>query len=121
VDIGGAYEKMTYKTAAGDTDAKQWGLGVSVPIGGTGAIKGSYARAKDLSNGTDSGAKTYNIGYEHRFSKRTNVGIGYAAIKNDSAAVFTWTGLPPNPGGQSNTPAAGSDPSTFFISIQHRF
>jgi predicted porin len=69
----------------------------------------------------DNGAKQYNIGYEHRFSKRTNVGFGYAVIKNDPGAVFTWTGAPPVQDGANNTPFAGSDPSTFFVSITHRF
>jgi hypothetical protein len=35
--------------------------------------------------------------------------------------VFTWTGAPPTSDGASNTPFAGQDPSTFFVSITHRF
>lgn len=122
-DLGLAFERMTYKTTAGDVDAQQWGIGVAVPVG-SGAIRASYAVADDLetpAGETDSGAKTWNIGYEHRFSKRTSVGFGYAIIKNDSLAVFTWTGAPPNQGGASNTPLPGSDPSTFFINTIHRF
>jgi predicted porin len=138
-DIGLAYEEMTYKCgtggvgcggAIGDVEAKQYGIGIAVPIG-AGAIRGAYAIAKDLSGATfagndDSGAKTWNIGYEHRFSKRTSVGVGYAVIKNDSDAVFTWTGAPPTQTGGAlpsvaNTPLAGSDPSTFFVNMIHRF
>jgi predicted porin len=133
-DIGLAYETMEYKCGAGgvgcggavgDVEAKQWGVGVSIPVG-PGAIKASYAVADDLEGATfagndDSGAKTWNIGYEHRFSKRTTVGFGYAVIKNDSDAVFTWTGAPPNQGGASNVPLGGSDPSTFFVNVIHRF
>jgi predicted porin len=125
-DIGLAYETMTYKSAAGDVEAKQMGIGVAVPIG-PGAIRGSYAFAKDFTGPgvtaaiDDAGAKTWNLGYDYRFSKRTTVGVGYAVIKNDTDAVFTWTGAPPNAGGASNTPVAGSDPSTFFVSMLHRF
>lgn len=121
-DVGLAYEIMKYKAATGEVEAKQMGIGVAVPIG-TGAIRGSYAFAKDLSGPAsgDNGAKTYNVGYEHRFSKRSSVGVGYAIIKNDPGAVFTWTGAPPNQGGASNTPAAGSDPETFFLNMLHRF
>jgi predicted porin len=72
-------------------------------------------------NPADNGAKQYNIGYEHRFSKRTNVGVGYAAIKNDAGSVLTWTGAPPVQDGANNTPFTGSDPSTWFVSITHRF
>ena len=70
---------------------------------------------------TQTGATEYNVGYEHRFSKRTNVGIGYAKITNQDNAIVTWTGAPPNQGGASNNPFPGSDVSTFFLSMTHRF
>lgn len=107
----------------GDVKAKQWGVALAVPVG-PGSIRASYSKAKELESNVSragTGAKQYNIGYEHRFSKRTNVGIGYAKIDNDAAAQFTWTGAPPVQNGSSNTPLAGSDPSTFFVSITHRF
>jgi predicted porin len=132
-DIGLAYETMQYKCATGtagcagpgEIEAKQWGIGIAIPIG-TGAIRAAYAVADDLDGPTvaannDAGAKTWNIGYEHRFSKRSSVGFGYAVIKNDSDAVFTWTGAPPNQTGTGLAPLAGSDPSTFFVNMLHRF
>jgi predicted porin len=120
--------------ADGDIKAKQYGVAIAVPVG-PGSIRASYAVAKDLEGvitsvaGTgvatthmsDTGAKQYNIGYEHRFSKRTNVGIGYAKIDNKANANFTWSGSPPNQGGNSLTPFFGSDVSTFFVSMTHRF
>ncbi|HWV89529.1 MAG TPA: porin, partial [Burkholderiales bacterium] len=69
----------------------------------------------------DNGAKQWNIGYDYRFSKRTTVGIGYATIENDAAAIFTWSGLSSSQGGQSINPVPGSDVSIFFISMLHRF
>jgi predicted porin len=129
VDIGAAYEAMTYKATLGDVKAKQYGLALAVPVG-PGSIRASYSKAKDLEGAgiaiTDTGATQYNVGYEHRFSKRTNVGIGYAKITNKTNAQFTWTGAPPNQAGGSaaipaNTPLFGSDVSTFFISMTHRF
>jgi predicted porin len=158
-DIGLAYEENKYGVAAGECKHKQWGVALAVPVG-QGAIRASYAVAKDVEGpgalgagqagvgapggpawGTstcastvpvaagpaaglvaaDNGAKQYNIGYDHRFSKRTTVGVGYAAIKNDPGAVFTWTGAPPVQDGANNTPFQGSDPSTFFVNITHRF
>ena len=105
--------------------AKQYALALAVPVG-PGSIRASWSKAKDLEGPgvgttTDTGATQYNVGYEHRFSKRTNVGIGYAKITNKTNAVFTWTGAPPNQQGASNTPLAGSDVSTFFLSMTHRF
>ena len=144
-DVGLAYEDIKYKTALSDCKAKQYGIAVAVPIG-QGAIRASYSKAKDIegdyggtapagtvgatscgpavtaaNQANDNGAKQYNIGYDHRFSKRTTVGVGYAKIDNDPAAVFTWTGAPPTSDGANNTPFAGQDPSTFFVSITHRF
>jgi len=131
-DIGLAYETMTYKTSAGDCDATQRGIGVAIPVGG-GAIRSSYAVADDIdgpftganscgaATAANNGAKIWNIGYDYRFSKRTTVGFGYAQIKNDDAAVFTWTGAPPNQTGGGLAPTAGSDPSTFFVNMLHRF
>jgi predicted porin len=133
VDVGLAYEQMTYKIAAGDCDAVQWGAALAIPIG-QGAIRASYAVADDLdgpatcvpanpalSGAGDNGAKMWTLGYDHRFSKRTQIGFGYAIIQNDAAASFTWTGAPPAQNGATNAPPAGSDPSTFFVSVVHRF
>lgn len=127
--------QMTALCAAeGDIKAKQYAVALSVPVG-PGSIKASYSVAKDLegpitnaantgvaaSHLSDTGAKQYNIGYEHRFSKRTNIGLGYAKVDNKANAAFTWTGAPPNQGGSSNGPLFGSDVSTFFLSMTHRF
>jgi predicted porin len=124
IDVGLAYEHMKYGTAAsGDVKATQYGIALAIPVGAH-RIRGSYAMAKDLDGAglaKDTGAKTYNIGYEHRFSKRTQVGIGYAAIKNEASAAVAWTGLPPNGNGFTNGPNAGSDVSTFFVNMIHRF
>jgi predicted porin len=132
VDVGAAYEEMTYKCGVGGTgcaglvgDFKgvQWGVALAVPIG-QGAIRMAYSQADDAETPVgevDSGAKQYNIGYDYRFSKRTQVGFGYATIDNDSLAAFTWSGLSSTQGGQAVTPPTGSDVDIFFVSVIHRF
>ena len=140
MDIGLAYEQMTYKTATSDCDAEQYGIGVAIPIG-QGAIRASYSEAKaiegtytipqaavntvggsyGLAGTSDNGAIQYNIGYDYRFSKRTTVGFGYAKIDNDPVAVFTWSGLSSTNGGLSIAPSPGSDVEIFFVSMIHRF
>jgi predicted porin len=122
----------------GDVKVKNYAVALAVPVG-PGSIRASYAISKDIEgpltnaanigtsgvdNGTritDTGVKQYNIGYEHRFSKRTNIGIGYAKIDNKANAAMAWTGMPPNQQGSANTTLYGSDVSTFFISMTHRF
>jgi len=153
IDIGLAYEAMTYKCKSsaigytgsagantgacaedGDVKVKNYAVALAVPVG-PGSIRASFSMAKDLegpvtsaanqgvagSRVSQTGAKQYNLGYEHRFSKRTNVGIGYAKIDNEENAAIAWTGMPPNQGGNANTTFFGSDVSTFFVSMTHRF
>jgi predicted porin len=133
VDVGLAYESMTYKVPAGDCDAEQWGVALAFPIG-QGAIRASYSKAEAIDGPftgagscgaaaalDNTGAEEYTIGYDYRFSKRTTIGFGYAKIENDPAAVFTWTGAPPNQTGTGLAPLPGSDPETIFVSVIHRF
>ena len=67
------------------------------------------------------GAKEWLVGYEHRFSKRTSLGVEYAKIDNNRNAQFTWTGMAPTQIAQSNTPVFGSDVNWLFVSMTHRF
>ena len=128
-DVGLAYEFMEYKATTGDCEAVQYGIQVAIPIG-QGAIRGAFSQADDLDGpaaacgagvARDNGAKQYNIGYDYRFSKRTQVGVGYAQIDNDPGARFTWSGLSSANDGQSITPPAGSDVKIFFVNMIHRF
>jgi predicted porin len=131
VPIGQGAIRASYSTAK-DVEGPKG----AIPVGTTGLVGAAGGPAFGANNcagaavvagpaagfdPSNNGAKQYNIGYDHRFSKRTTVGFGYAVIKNDPAAVFTWTGAPPVQDGANNTPFTGSDPSTYFISITHRF
>ncbi len=135
MDIGVAWEQMTYKSVAGDCDAEQMGIAFAIPVG-NGAIRGAYSIAKDIEgtytgaaapagtfgagscglastvtlDSSDNGAKQWNLGYEYRFSKRTTVGFGYAVIDNDQAAVFTWTGMPPTQTGGGTALSVANTP-----------
>jgi predicted porin len=122
VNLGAYYETYDYKVAAGTFTAKGYGGGIAIPMG-SGKIGASYTIQKDLEGPTasDSGGKMYNVGYEWNLSKRTVVSFGYAAIKNDDAASFTWTGMPGNQTGYDTRTLAGSDPSTMYVGLRHSF
>ena len=111
---------------SGDVNQHNMGIALAVPVG-MGSIRASYARASDLTGGgfegvfPDTGSKEMNIGYEHRFSKRTNVGVGYAKIENKRNSNMSWTGMPPNGFNGQPLSTLGSNPSTYFVSITHRF
>ncbi len=131
VNVGATYEDFTYKSATGDVKAKEWGVGLAVPLG-PGKIGASYAKAKKLTgagtdaleaagtNGTD--AKMWNLGYEWALSKRTALGFGIAKIDNGANSRFSWTAtLPDQTGWQSGSVLAGVDITNIFVSMRHSF
>ena len=131
VNVGATYEDFTYKSATGDVKAKEWGVGLAVPLG-PGKIGASYAKAKKLTGaGTDAseaagtndtGAKMWNLGYEWALSKRTALGFGIAKIDNGADQAFTWTNQLPNANGASQSSVQnGVDQTNIFVSIRHSF
>lgn len=110
-DFGGAklfgqYTDATTEYAAGgrDLDAKQWQVGVSVPLG-AGALLASYGQVK-FEQGADEGKnKIFTLGYDYNLSKRTDVYAAYMYDKNsDNDAATDWK--------------AGN---TFAVGVRHRF
>jgi predicted porin len=145
VNVGVYMEQFTYNpnvavagvATPGEFKAKGYGLGLAVPLG-SGKIGASYAIQKDFTGGgcdllaaappaastgaaCDNGGKMYNIGYEWNLSKRTVASFGYAAIKNDDNAAYTWTGMPANQTGYATGVLNGSDPSTLYVGLRHSF
>ena len=113
-DIKGDYTGGLTPGAAGTAAAF-----TNAALAGSPLSCGGSAHSADVAG--NNGAKQLNIGYDYRFSKRTTVGVGYAGIKNDESARFTWSGLSSAQGGQDVTPPAGADVSIFFVSMIHRF
>jgi predicted porin len=131
VNVGATYEDYTYKLAAGDMKAKEWGVGLAVPLG-PGKIGASYAKAKKLTGaGVDASeaagtnateAKMWNLGYEWALSKRTALGFGVAKIDNGANQTFSWTAsIPVQNGWQSGAVAQGQDQTNIFVSMRHSF
>jgi predicted porin len=131
VNVGATYEDYTYKLLAGDMKAKEWAVGLAVPLG-PGKIGASYAKAKKLTGqGTDAaealgnnqtGAKMWNLGYEWALSKRTQLGFGAAGITNDPNQIFSWTAsIPIQNGWQSGSVLAGQKQTNVFVSMRHSF
>src|SRR5712691_4019912 len=131
VNVGATYEDFTYKSTTGDVKAKEWGVGLAVPLG-PGKIGASYAKAKKLSgSGTDAleaagandtGAKMWNLGYQWDLSKRTALGFGIAKIDNGANQTFSWTAsIPIQNAAASGSVLAGSDVTNIFVSIRHSF
>jgi predicted porin len=107
------------------TDVKQniWGLGAQYNVTAAGRVFGQYYQAQNTTgqaNNTDTGAKLYEVGYEHSLSKRTSVRATYARIDNKNNANYDF-GI----GAVGNTTvgavAAGSNPQVFGLGLRHSF
>lgn len=85
--------------ATTDVTTKIWQLGVSVPVGASGAVLASYGHAKRDIAATDSTNKTLTIGYDHNLSKRTDV---YAVVMQDKLTGY-------------------DNGNTFALGLRHKF
>src|SRR5262249_55986998 len=78
VKVYGQYQYIRNRIVSGDMTSNGGQLGVSVPLGG-GSVMASYAYTKS-SGASDVSRNTWAVGYDYRFSKRTDV---YAAYLSD--------------------------------------
>ncbi|MBS0308333.1 MAG: porin [Proteobacteria bacterium] len=95
-----------------------WQIPVSYSFGNH-TILASYTKAGNYGNVTDSGAKMITLGWDYALSKRTNVGVYYSKLSNDTYAAyqpflagtsFTGSGL-----------AYGENATTFALGLKHTF
>ncbi|HJV81116.1 porin [Noviherbaspirillum sp.] len=112
--LGGAYDLHVAKLHAAFADnrgdnavgatalrSRDWMLGVSAPVGGTGTVLASYVRHDDrLSTGAVD-ADYWQLGYTHGLSKRTNLYTSYSKL--------------------NNKPAGSVDTSWLNVGIRHKF
>jgi predicted porin len=124
-NVGASYESYKYKPAVGEVRAKQWGVGLAVPLG-PGKIGASYAKAKNLEGpgvplANDTQAKMMNLGYEWGLSKRTALGFGAAKITNGANQTFTWTGMTAGQQGAKELVLPGVSQTNLFVSMRHSF
>lgn len=125
--ITALYEQNKAELAANgiNTSAKQntWGIGGKFMVASNGALIAQYYQAQDLSGNSrgaagngNTGARLYEIGYEHSLSKRTILKAAYARIDNKDNANFDF-----NVGAVGGGFAAGANPSVFSAGMRHSF
>lgn len=119
VKLGLTYIDAEIETAVGaSTERKSWALAGDWSLGGPHSVKFGYNRAGDAKTsaggGANTGAKLYQIGYNHALSKRTTASLSYARISNDSAGTYMLTG-------HSGTPRNGDNDSAFVLGLVHTF
>ncbi|MBI1890051.1 MAG: porin [Burkholderiales bacterium] len=124
--VGLQYDRATLanvgRTAAGvggaDARRSAWELPISYSFGPN-TILFSYTRAGSRSDLVDSGAKMWVLGYDYALSKRTNVGVFYSRLSNDSAGTYQ----PYKTGTSSNGSVlvAGESASILALGLKHTF
>lgn len=104
-------------------ERNSWNLAVDFDLPGPGLIRAGYTQAGDYEGsggapaGTDTGAKQWQIGYIHSFSKRTNVGIAYVKLDNDNNGTYNLTNL--DSGAGNVFPGDGA--SAVVVNLTHTF
>jgi predicted porin len=119
VKLGLTYVDAEIETAVGaSTERKSWAFAGDWSLGGPHSVKFGYNRAGDAKTntggGANTGAKLYQIGYNHALSKRTTASLSYARMDNKSAGTYMLTG-------HSGTPRAGENDSAFVLGLVHTF
>lgn len=119
--LGVVWDKSKADDVVGTKLAERtaWSIPVSYKTGAHG-IHFAYAKAGDVKTAAGSvantGAKNLILGYTYSLSKRTQVGVSYSKITNESAATYGfWTR------GQGIAIPAGADPTSFTMGINHAF
>jgi predicted porin len=124
--VGFTYTNLESQVGAVSVERKAWNLAGEYNLPGPGRIRAGIAVADDL-EGTvtvaNSGAKQWQIGYWHNFSKRTEGYIAYVKVDNDSAGQYNLTGLAA--GSFVSATAAGVQPgesaSVVAFGLFHKF
>jgi predicted porin len=121
--------KVTYT----GVEAKQtdYGVGVTVPMGGGTLLAQYYTAGKEKVNGSDqadTGASLLEVGYEYSLSKRTMLVANYTKIDNKNNSTYDF-GV--NSAGESTAATAtaaatygvtaGAAVSGFQIGVRHTF
>lgn len=85
-----------------------WQLGVSAPVGASGAVLASFGQSKITSAGVPGSfqGRDFSLGYDYTLSKRTMV---YAALLNERAKIDTGAGSDSKSG------------NTFAVGVHHAF
>ena len=115
---GFQYDRASIDAVGVDRTRNAWQIPVSYQFGAS-TILASYTKAGDVNGEANSGAKMWNIGYDYALSKRTNVGVFYAKLDNDSRASYQFDGAGSSTNG--STLLVGESAKIFQVAVKHTF
>lgn len=128
VKLGAVYTRQKLEPVAGrNTDVNAWHLAAEWRISGPRTACLLYAGGETNGNGAavaahnatrpapggSTGARLWQARYVHTFSKQTEADVSYVKLNNDARAAYSLGGL--------SAPAAGTDQSSWFVTVTHRF
>ncbi len=116
--VGVQVDRSSVETGAVDRERTAWQIPVSYQFGAN-TILASFTKAGDVKGESSSGAKMWTIGFDHALSKRTNIGVFYGKLDNDTAARYQVDGA-----GDSRNGSAllvGESASILAVAVKHTF
>ena len=133
VKVGGSYNRQNYDLGPGvSADKSAWTLGVEWALAGPHGVYANYTKANDTGGtagatpggfipgaGANTGVDKWQIGYQHKFSKRTDAKLSYVRLNNDSAASYNLMGT--NNTGNTAAQSAGKSQDAFVMLLRHNF
>lgn len=119
VNVGLAWNKsyLNGAFAAAEQSRSAWLLPISYTFGAN-QVAFTYAKANTTSGIANSGANAWTLSYGHSLSKRTNVGVAYTRLNNDTGATYNLFAAA---GRGAVTTAAGQDVGQFSVNVNHGF
>jgi len=124
--LGGVYTVVEYEPLpAQNAKRNSWGIYGDWAIQGPHSLRLGYTKAGDVkgnstvsindlaASGSDTGAALWAIQYAYRFSKRTQVTVGYARVDNDRLGRYRLQSLAAR--------NVGQDQSAFVLGVRHSF
>ncbi len=113
--VGIAWNKSKLDLTTGERSRTAWLLPISYDFGSN-RVNFTYLSAGDTTGVASSGAKAFTLAFGHALSKRTNVGINYSKLSNETGATYNLFG-----GGTSTATVPGADVSQLALTVYHSF
>lgn len=125
--LGGVYTDQDSNSGIGVNNSnKAWQIGADWKIAGPHSVHFAYTRADDskgtvgsgttgrpvVTAGGNTGARMWQLRYQHALSKRTWVGVGYVNLRNDSSANYVLGGT---------AAVTGAKGSAVAFNVNHSF
>lgn len=121
-------ERVDLKDVGGNVHQYTWGLGATYNVTTNGKIIAQYYRAQDIAGDIDvkkTGAKLFELGYEHSLSKRTIVKAVYSYLGNDTNANYDYginaAGIQTAPGATGVPSGSGAKLNGVQVGVRHSF